>query len=347
MLAPMPAVPVVREIDDRASCIVWPAARVLLQWLHTTLKDTLGTELEGARVLELGAGTGFLSLALVQEGVEKVFAAEGDEDAWENLTQNVGTASQLQPVLWNWERDPAIPDEIPVHSLHLIVGSDLVYPGYYNERALAELIRRLVDLMSPAWHVPVLLLLCDREEPSGPRSLASFLGFCDALGIEPVELPLSRELLEGALGPLDGRACHEDPGGAAGTLSQLRLFYFGRGEKGRSPHRALASLLCLKRDMSEDAAPERDAVAGDASSSDGEAKDGALDDADVTLRKVLFDVEPRQSANGSLPSPSKRRRSRQAAIGGLGTVCVPIRAGLTEEQVQGLREVFSLFDPDG
>ena len=110
--------------------------------------------------MELGAGTGFLSLALVQEGVEKVFAAEGDEDAWENLTQNVGTASQLQPVLWNWERDPAIPDEIPVHSLHLIVGSDLVYPGYYNERALAELIRRLVDLMSPAWHVPVLLLLC-------------------------------------------------------------------------------------------------------------------------------------------------------------------------------------------
>ncbi|CAE7756605.1 Caltractin [Symbiodinium sp. CCMP2456] len=234
MLPPGPTVPVVREIDDRASCIVWPAARVLLQWLRTTLKESLDTELEGSTVLELGAGTGFLSLALAQEGVKKVFAAEGDEDAWENLTQNVGTASQLQPVLWNWERDPAIPDEIPLHSLHLIVGSDLVYPGYYNERALAELIRRLVDLMSPAWHVPVILLLCDREPlPPGPRSLESFLGFCDALGLEALELPLSREVLEKALGPLEGRACHEDPGGALGTLSRLRLFHFGRGDKVR------------------------------------------------------------------------------------------------------------------
>eukprot|EP00439_Symbiodinium_sp_Y106_P001207 s910_g1.t1 len=198
------------EIDDRASCIIWPAARVLLQWLRTTLKESLGSELEGSTILELGAGTGFLSLALAQEGVRKVFAAEGDEDAWENLTQNVGTASQVQPVLWNWEKDSAIPDEIPLHSLHLIVGSDLVYPRYYNERALAELIRHLVDLMSPTWCVPVILLLCDREEPSGPRSLKSFLGFCrfcDALGIEAQEFPLSRRLLEGALeGPLEGRA---------------------------------------------------------------------------------------------------------------------------------------------
>ena len=148
------------EIDDRASCIIWPAARVLLQWLRTTLKESLGSELESSTILELGAGTGFLSLALAQEGVRKVFAAEGDEDAWENLTQNVGTASQVQPVLWNWEKDSAIPDEIPLHSLHLIVGSDLVYPRYYNERALAELIRHLVDLMSPTWcvsrHTPSL-----------------------------------------------------------------------------------------------------------------------------------------------------------------------------------------------
>ena len=99
-----PAVPMVCEIDDRASCIIWPAARVLLQWLRTTLKESLGSELEGSTILELGAGTGFLSLALAQEGVRKVFAAEGDEDAWENLTQNVGTASQVQPVLWNWEK---------------------------------------------------------------------------------------------------------------------------------------------------------------------------------------------------------------------------------------------------
>ncbi|CAL1154689.1 unnamed protein product [Cladocopium goreaui] len=44
----------------------------------------------------------------------------------------------------------------------------------------------------------------------------------------------------------------------------------------------------------------------------------------------------------------KRRRSRHASLsGGEGTVCVPMIAGLTEQQVQGLREVFSLFDPEG
>ena len=45
----------------------------------------MGTELEGSTVLELGAGTGFLSLGLAEAGVNQVFAVEGDADAWENL----------------------------------------------------------------------------------------------------------------------------------------------------------------------------------------------------------------------------------------------------------------------
>ncbi|CAJ1411012.1 unnamed protein product, partial [Effrenium voratum] len=77
-------------------------------------------------------------------------------------------------------------------------------------------------------------------------------------------------------------------------------------------------------------------------SSDDENEDP---DADQALRKVLFDVGPEADRAGPV-SPTRRRRSRQASLGGHGTVCVPIKAGLTEQQVQGLREVFGLFDPE-
>ena len=133
--------PTVQEVDDRASCIVWPAARVLLQWLRASLRESLGTELAGATVLELGAGTGFLALALAEAGAGKVFAVEGDEDAWENLKQNVRASAKVQPVFWNWETDPSMPQEVPLQSVQLVVASDVVYPRYYNERALAQLIQ--------------------------------------------------------------------------------------------------------------------------------------------------------------------------------------------------------------
>mmetsp|Transcript_19374 Transcript_19374/g.43871 ORF Transcript_19374/g.43871 Transcript_19374/m.43871 type:complete len:236 (-) Transcript_19374:17-724(-) len=91
-------------------------------------------------------------------------------------------------------------------------------------------------------------------------------------------------------------------------------------------------------------------ASGDASSSESEAKDQFPVDDDVTLRKVLFDVDLDQDRDVMSPgqsSPSRRRRSRVSSIGGRGTYNVPIRAGLTETQVQGLREAFGLFDPEG
>eukprot|EP00435_Cladocopium_sp_Y103_P054082 s913_g17.t1 len=81
-------------------------------------------------------------------------------------------------------------------------------------------------------------------------------------------------------------------------------------------------------------------------SSSSEEKEGFDDES--ALRKVLFDLSANKTDEGETSSPMKRRRSRHASLsGGEGTVCVPMIAGLTEQQVQGLREVFSLFDPEG
>mmetsp|Transcript_60782 Transcript_60782/g.130604 ORF Transcript_60782/g.130604 Transcript_60782/m.130604 type:complete len:204 (-) Transcript_60782:46-657(-) len=46
-------------------------------------------------------------------------------------------------------------------------------------------------------------------------------------------------------------------------------------------------------------------------------------------------------------SVSRRTRSRTASLGLRGTVLVPVRAGLSEPQVQELREVFALFEVEG
>ncbi|CAK9113369.1 unnamed protein product, partial [Durusdinium trenchii] len=61
--------------------------------------------------------------------------------------------------------------------------------------------------------------------------------------------------------------------------------------------------------------------------------------------KVPFDSRGKKKTSGASPL---RRRSRHAALtGGKGSVCVPMIPGMTEQQVQGLREVFGLFDPEG
>ena len=71
----------------------------------------------------------------------------------------MAASAEVQAVFWNWEVHPAVPEEVPLHSVQLIVGSDLVYPRYYSEHALAQVIQSLPG------HLPILLLLCDRQMP--------------------------------------------------------------------------------------------------------------------------------------------------------------------------------------
>ena len=226
----------VREFDDDPSCIVWPASRVLLQWLHGNLDLHFGASLEGAKILELGAGTGFLALSLANAGACSVVAVEGDEHGFANLEYNVRTShdSRLIPLHWDWEKEPGIPSQVPLE-LDLILGSDIVYPRYYDCNALCRCVFHLLT-RGPDRRVEPLVLfsLCDRATSSGLgmglTSLTPFFAACEKWFLNICELPIGEEIFRLALptsgnSDLDG---HDDPGAASGTKSHIRMFRITR-----------------------------------------------------------------------------------------------------------------------
>ena len=215
----------VREFDDDPCCIVWPAARVLLRWLQTNLEMQLGARLRGAKIIELGAGTGFLALSLANAGAQNVLAVEGAQHGYMNLEHNISTsgATAVMPLQWDWEKQPDIPSEVPP-VLDLVLGSDIVYPRYYNCNALCRTVSRL---LTRGLDVEPLVLLCDRAiiSDSGTvlSSLRDFFGACEKWSLKVSELPVSDEVFLAALGTsVCGK--HEDPGAASGTESHIRMF---------------------------------------------------------------------------------------------------------------------------
>ena len=124
----------VREFDDDACCMVWPAARVLLSYLEEM-------SLKGLEILELGAGTGFLAISLAKRGAQ-VMAVEGAEHGFENLEHNVrASGAVLSTLRWDWEQS-GLPSEL-MRAWDLVVASDVVYPRYYDEDGLCRALRKL------------------------------------------------------------------------------------------------------------------------------------------------------------------------------------------------------------
>lgn len=217
----------VREFDDDPCCIVWPAARVLLHWLQTNLEMQLGATLRGAKIVELGAGTGFLALSLANAGVQNILAVEGAEQGYMNLEHNISTSrtTVVMPLQWDWEKQPDIPSEVPT-ALDFVFGSDIVYPRYYNCDALCRIVLRLLSRGLEVEPL-VLLSLCDRAIISDAgtvlSSLRSFFEACEKWSLNVSELPVSDEIFSAALGTSWGGK-HEDPGAASGTESHIRIF---------------------------------------------------------------------------------------------------------------------------
>lgn len=220
----------VREFDDDPSCIVWPAARILLHWLYHHLESNFGETLRGSTVLDLGAGTGFLALSLATEA-KHVVAVEGSELGFSNLEFNISKCNSLNvtPVFWNWEAQPGIPPELP-EKLDIILGSDIVYPRYYDCDALCETVSCLLG-RSLAKEPLALFALCERASTdSSSNNFDFFFEACTKRLLKVSEFPISNEILTTVLGAGAVHGEHDDPGGGVGVRSCIRLFRIQRSE---------------------------------------------------------------------------------------------------------------------
>merc|ERR1711879_1409 len=143
----------VREISSGGLGVrIYPAAQKFLELLPA-LRNW-----EGCSVLELGAGTGILTIALAKLGA-RAYSTDCERDVLKNLRFNVhqnGVAGQVDVLRWDWNDQP--PEHLPLHQLQCCVGSDLVLGS--NSALLCKVLAKL-KILAPK--IEILLVLHERE----------------------------------------------------------------------------------------------------------------------------------------------------------------------------------------
>ena len=121
---------------------IWPPSRALCGWLRSA-----ADEVRGARVLELGSGTGVCGLFAASLGASHVLLTDDDRPALLDLARGnarlnaplfPGCSVEVQPLVWGSTAPPAGPWD-------LVVGSDLTYVARGSEQ-LCQTIRELLRL---------------------------------------------------------------------------------------------------------------------------------------------------------------------------------------------------------
>ena len=111
---------------------LWPSGLALARTVG-------GLDLDGVRVLELGAGLGLPSLAAAVRGAD-ILATDWAEDAVELLRRNAGrNGIALRAEVVRWDRPEPLLRDAP---WPLVLGADLLYERR-NAEALLELLPRL------------------------------------------------------------------------------------------------------------------------------------------------------------------------------------------------------------
>lgn len=156
----------VTNSNDKTGTWVWPSARAMV----TRLKEDLDTlrrrqEKQSLRILELGAGCGFLGMVLAATGDEVLLTDHAGNIEWlrENVQLNksvVGSRAMTAVLDWGDENHMAeVENEVGDEGFDAIVGSDLIYDGKCHH-ALVETMRRFA---MPSPRAPVFLGYPDRH----------------------------------------------------------------------------------------------------------------------------------------------------------------------------------------
>ena len=114
--------------------VLWEAAIVLADYVASG-------DWQGQRVLELGAGTGLVAIALAMRGAE-VCATDGNPRVLEGARSNVEDAMRRHghgPValeLFDWNSPQDLAKIVALGPWDVVLGSDLVYPGNAGKKCV-------------------------------------------------------------------------------------------------------------------------------------------------------------------------------------------------------------------
>ncbi|KAG8169070.1 hypothetical protein KVR01_001819 [Diaporthe batatas] len=170
----------------------WEAALHLGQYLSTN-----SHLVAGKRVLELGAGTGYLSILCAKLGAEHVTSSDGSEEVVEKLADNfslnslewdcnVSSRARLRPKLLKWGH-ALIGTEEPEwnggQNIDLIIGADVTY----DRKVIPFLVSTLNELVELGPATEILISATQRNADT----LLVFRDSCARVGLQLKEVEFS------------------------------------------------------------------------------------------------------------------------------------------------------------
>jgi predicted nicotinamide N-methyase len=177
--------------------VVWPCSRALCRWMGNNVHD-----LRGARVLELGAGTGVCGIYAAALGASRVLLTDDDRPALlslarSNVSLNAGLYAegadiQVQALVWGQRA------AMDVDQFDVVLGSDLTHlnRGCWLLCETLTMLLKVADHRRPGKRPPrVVLAHQDRQGEEGSR--AQFLDIASQNGLVVTELWVDRDPSDG------------------------------------------------------------------------------------------------------------------------------------------------------
>ncbi|KAI0473211.1 FAM86A [Xylariaceae sp. FL0804] len=167
----------------------WEAALHLGQFLCTSSEL-----IRGKRVLELGAGTGYLSILCARYlGAAQVIASDGSDDVVANLPENfylngLQGESKISPMDVKWGHALVGTEEQHWNGakpIDVVIGADVTY----DQRAIPPLIATLQELTNMFPRIEVLIAATERNR----STFESFIDVCHqtSLRVSEVNYPIT------------------------------------------------------------------------------------------------------------------------------------------------------------